>query len=78
MTHRCKYKILGTGFLNDGFIQVDLFCEKCGKSGVVYVPDVYKKKIIKQASKGKRFRVGKDIVFTTREYEAILNMRGEE
>ena len=63
MKHRCKYKIIGTSWINadavvvDGWVQVDLVCKKCGKTGTVYVWDDYEDKIHKQASKGKDFRV---------------------
>ena len=58
--HRHKYKIIGTcdnrdisyGKING--IHVDIMC-KCGKYGTVLVPEQFREKVFKQASKRKYF-----------------------
>lgn len=59
--HRHKYKIIGTGDKIDCFdgkingLNVDIIC-KCGKCGTVLVPEQFREKVFKQATKWKYFK----------------------
>ena len=58
--HRCKYNIIGTAFVpsnrkipignTHGYIQTDIICLTCGKSGTIYIDDKFTNTVIKQAS----------------------------
>lgn len=60
--NRHKYKIIGTGDnrdISDGKINgicVDIIC-KCGKCGIVLVPEFLRGKVLAQAAKGKYLNV---------------------
>lgn len=49
-------------------ILCDLICPKCGKTGTVYVSDIYEEEIMEIASKGKYFNLPRLAVFTEREF----------
>lgn len=54
--HRHRYKIMGTGDLDKQAFTVDVIC-KCGKVGMLMVPIKYKKRVMKQAVKGRYLNV---------------------
>lgn len=71
--HRCRYKIIGTGHQIDrSYIETDLICPKCGKTGTVYVCNKYEDKLLRQASKGKTFKIPRLYVLTVREYNNMF------
>ena len=72
LKHRCRYKIIGTGIIADDiFIETDLICPKCGKTGTVYVNNMCEKKLIKQASNGKYFNIHRDFILTDKQWKAM-------
>lgn len=56
MLHRHKYKIIGTGDLEEQAFTVDVIC-KCGKAGTLTIPIKYKGRVMQQAVKGKYLNV---------------------
>lgn len=78
MKKRCihDYALIGTGILNNGYIQCDIVCTKCGKHGTVYAHDDLEKKILKIASsKNKKFRgIPKDVLLSEKLYDAVQSV----
>jgi hypothetical protein len=61
--HRCRYKIIGSGIEPDSiWIETDLICPKCGRTGTVYVNRMCEDKLLHQAVKHKYFSIPKDFV----------------
>lgn len=56
MLHRHRYKIIGTGDLDEQAFTVDVIC-KCGKADTLTVPIMYKGRVMQQAVKGKYLNV---------------------
>lgn len=74
--HRCRYKIIGFGNLNNMYfpsiktvpnevINVDLMCQKCGKVITIYIPKTDKivDRVIHSASNNKYFVINKKYVY---------------
>lgn len=66
-----NYLIIGTGFVPE-FIETDIVCKKCGKSGTIYIYDDLKKQIVQIASKHKVLRISPKYTLTKKQYKKFI------